>query len=50
MDWTDLVQDRGQQRVVNTVKKVPVPYNAGKFFSSCTTGGFLRTAQLHVVS
>jgi hypothetical protein len=27
-----------------------VPYIAGKFLCSCTTGGFSRTAQFHEVS
>jgi hypothetical protein len=29
---------------VNTVTKIRVPYNAGKFSSSCITGGFSRRA------
>jgi hypothetical protein len=32
------------------VLKLGVPKNAGKFLSSCTTGGFSRRAQLHEVS
>jgi hypothetical protein len=48
MDWIDLAQYRDQWRVlVNTVMNLRVPYNAGKFLSSCTTGGFSRRAQLH---
>jgi hypothetical protein len=35
---------------VNTVVNIQVPYNAGKFLSSCTIGGFLRRAQLHEVN
>jgi hypothetical protein len=35
---------------VNTVTNLRVPYNVGKFLSSCTTGGFSRRAQLHEVS
>jgi hypothetical protein len=32
---------------VNTLMNFRVPLNAGKFFSSCTIGGFWRRAQLH---
>jgi hypothetical protein len=35
---------------VNTVIDLQVPYNAGKFLSSCTTSGFSRSSQLHKVS
>jgi hypothetical protein len=51
MDWFDLAQDREQWRtLVNTIMNLRVPQNAGKFLSSCTTVGFLRRAQLHIVS
>jgi hypothetical protein len=51
MDWTDLAQDSDQWRVlVNTVMNLWVPYNVGKFFSSCTTDGVSRRAHLHGVS
>jgi hypothetical protein len=51
MDWVDLAQDRDQRRaLVNMTMNLRVPQNAGKFLSSCTTGGFSRTAQLHEVS
>jgi hypothetical protein len=48
MYWIDLAQDRDQWRaLLNTGMKLRVPYNAGKFLSSCTIGGFSRRAQLH---
>jgi hypothetical protein len=47
MDWIDLAQDMDQWRaLVNTVMKLRVPLNAGKFLSGCTIGGFSRRAQL----
>jgi hypothetical protein len=51
MEWTDLAQDRDQWRaLVNTVMNLPLPKNAGKFLSGCTSSGFSRRAQLHEVS
>jgi hypothetical protein len=48
MDFIALAHDRDQWRaLVNTVMSLWVPYNAGKFLSSCTIGGFSRRARLH---
>jgi hypothetical protein len=50
MDWIDLAQDRDQwNALVSTVMNLRVPWDVGKFFSSCTIGGFSRRAQLHTV-
>jgi hypothetical protein len=39
-DWIDLAQDRDQWRaVVFTVMIHGIPESAGKFVSSCTSGG-----------
>jgi hypothetical protein len=50
MAWSGsrLAQDRDWWRVlVNTVMNLRVPYNAGKFLSTCTIGGFSSRAELH---
>jgi hypothetical protein len=47
VDWIDMAQDRGQWRaLVNTVLKLRVPQNAGKFLSGCPINGSSRRAQL----
>jgi hypothetical protein len=41
MDWIYLAQDRDQWgALVNVVLNLWVPYNAGKFLSNYTIGGF----------
>jgi hypothetical protein len=51
MDWIDVAQDRDQWKaLVNMVMNLVGSINAGNFLSSCTTGGFLRRAQLREVS
>jgi hypothetical protein len=50
MDLIDLTQDKDLwTAAVNTAMNLQVPQNAGKFLSSCTTGGFSRRTQLHEV-
>jgi hypothetical protein len=46
MGWYGLDRDQ-LKAVVNTVMNLRVPYNTGKFLSSCTFGSFSRRAQLH---
>jgi hypothetical protein len=51
MDWIDPAQDRDQWRArVGRVMNLRVPYNVGKFLSTCMTGSFSRRPQLHGVS
>jgi hypothetical protein len=41
MDWIDLALGRDQWRaLVNTMKNLRVPKNAGKFLNGCTIGSF----------
>jgi hypothetical protein len=48
IDWINVAQDRDHWRVlVRMVMNLHVPENAGKFWSSCTIGGFSRRARLH---
>jgi hypothetical protein len=48
MDWIDLAQVRDQWRtLVKVIMNRWVPYNAGKFLSSCRTDGRASSAQLH---
>jgi hypothetical protein len=48
MDWIDLAQERNQWRgFVKMVMNLEVQSDIRKLFSSCTTGGFSRRAQLH---
>jgi hypothetical protein len=47
MDWIDLPQGRDRWRsLVNTIMNFRLPFNAGKFLSGCTIGGFSRRGQL----
>jgi hypothetical protein len=51
INWINLAEDGDQWRaLVNMVMKLQVPYNFGKFLSSCRTGGFSGRAQLRKVS
>jgi hypothetical protein len=48
INWIDLAEDRDQWRAfVSTAINLRLPYNAGKFLSSCTMGSFSRRAQFH---
>jgi hypothetical protein len=48
VDWIDLAKDRERWRaLVNTVMKLRVPQNAGKFLGSCRFCFSSRRAQLH---
>jgi hypothetical protein len=50
MGLTDLAQDRDHWgTTANIVKDIHIPYNVGKFLSSCTTDSFSRT-QLHEIN
>jgi hypothetical protein len=43
--WVDNIK-MDLRELVNTVMNLRVPYNAGKFLSGCTIGGFSRRTQL----
>jgi hypothetical protein len=46
IDWIYLAEDRDQWRaLVNEILNLRVPYNVGKFLSSCTIGDFSRRVQ-----
>jgi hypothetical protein len=48
MDWIDQAQDTEKWRAhLNTVMSLRVPHGAGKFLSSCRSGGISRMAHLH---
>jgi hypothetical protein len=48
MDCIDVAQGRDQWKaLVRTVMNLRLPYNTGKFLSSCTICGFSRRAQMH---
>jgi len=51
MDWIELVQDRERwQALVNVVRNLRVPQNAGSFMTSCKQVSFSRRALLRGVS
>jgi hypothetical protein len=48
MDWIDLAEDRDQWKaIVNSVRNLRVPKNAGNLLSGCTIGSFSGKAELH---
>jgi hypothetical protein len=48
MDWIALAQNRDQWRaLVNTIMNLRFPSEVGRSLSSCTIGGFTKSAQLH---
>jgi hypothetical protein len=51
IDWIELAQDRDRWwALVNTVKNLRVPENAGNFMTNCKPVSFSRKALLHGVS
>jgi hypothetical protein len=51
MDWINLTRDRDWLRaLMNMIMNLPVPWNVGKFLSSCRNVSLSRRAQFHEVS